>query len=163
MATTREDVYPGCALRVPAPVGSADPVPRFSASAGCWQLCGAVTAYTLARACEDPAFIHQLAVYTYTAQHAGGRSKTWPAFMPPGRMGALTVRDVLQAAPGGLRDARLREWGASVWADLRYEQPCAEALVASTQSSQVCTNLPPPVPFPSEGRGSPEAQPAGGG
>jgi Family of unknown function (DUF5946) len=124
---------------------------RYNASAECWQLYGELTVYTVAWGYRDGAFIHQLAVDVYGAQHAGEhvrpigvafaliglylvfergysglqvqqthtlmarRSKTWPRFAPPDRVGALTVWDVLQAEPGAARDGMLRRWGRSVW------------------------------------------------
>lgn len=42
---------------------------RYNASAECWQLYGELSAYTVTRG--DSAFIHQLAVDAYGAQHAG--------------------------------------------------------------------------------------------
>ena len=120
---------------------------RYNASAACWQLYGVLTVYTVAWGYGDGAFIHQLAVDAYGAQHAGEhvrpigvafaliglylafergysglqvqqthsvmarRSKTWPRFAPPGHVGDLTVRGVLEAAPGAARDSTLRRWG----------------------------------------------------
>lgn len=60
---------PGCGLRVPVSAACADE--RYNASAECWQAYGELSAYTLARGYG--AFIHQLAVDTYAAQHSGER------------------------------------------------------------------------------------------
>jgi len=105
--------------------------------------------YTLAH--PDPAFIHQLSVDAYTAQHADATTKPiavvfalmglylhleknftgkqvqrahmkmarqrkeWPRLALPENKAAITVAEVLAAAPGPLRDARIEEWCASVW------------------------------------------------
>jgi len=58
---------PGCSVRLP--ISEAQPDERYHASAECWQLYGEVAAYTLTRG--DKAFIHQLAVDVYCAQHVG--------------------------------------------------------------------------------------------
>jgi hypothetical protein len=45
-----------------------------------------------------------------------GRTKrNWGDFTIPSTCAALTVRDVLDAAPGPIRDAKLMEWARSVW------------------------------------------------
>ena len=46
-------------------------------------------------------------------------------------MNWLTVRDVLQVPPGEARDARLRQWSASVWAAWAAEHDHVRALVES--------------------------------
>jgi hypothetical protein len=43
------------------------------------------------------------------------RSKQWPTFPRPEGISALTVYDVLQAAPGEARDSILMRWAAAVW------------------------------------------------
>jgi hypothetical protein len=63
----REIECPGCGLILPADGDVLDP--DFNASAACRDLMYEVTYYTLAL--SDPFFLHQLAVDTYAAQHAG--------------------------------------------------------------------------------------------
>jgi hypothetical protein len=58
---------PGCGARLPVEEGHADG--RHNASAACWRLSGEVNAYTLTRGDREDAFIHQLQVDTYAAQH----------------------------------------------------------------------------------------------
>ena len=41
--------------------------------------------------------------------------KDWPQLEPPEQCAAITVADVLRAAPGACRDAMIREWMAAVW------------------------------------------------
>lgn len=60
-------ICPGCGLNLPSAEEQLDD--RYNASTACRQLYGELTAYTLSLADID--FIHQLAVDTYTAQHAG--------------------------------------------------------------------------------------------
>jgi hypothetical protein len=43
------------------------------------------------------------------------RSKDWPRFIPPAKVGAVTVADVLAAGPGPQRDAAILAWCTSVW------------------------------------------------
>jgi hypothetical protein len=62
-------VCPGCGLDLPGQGGLSD---RFNASEECWRLYGELSAYTLTRA--GSGFIHQHAVDSYGAQHAGGAS-----------------------------------------------------------------------------------------
>jgi Family of unknown function (DUF5946) len=50
------------------------------------------------------------------------RSKQWPRFDPPPNVGPLTVADVLAVEPGPLRDQKLMDWCASVWAAWSSEQ-----------------------------------------
>jgi uncharacterized protein DUF5946 len=58
----------GCGVRLPVAEG-AFPDARYNASAECWRLYGELTAYTMAWGHQDGAFIHQLAVDAYGAQH----------------------------------------------------------------------------------------------
>jgi hypothetical protein len=58
---------PGCGLILPSVEEQLDD--RYNASSACRQLYGELTAYTLSLLDAD--FIHQIAVDTYTAQHAG--------------------------------------------------------------------------------------------
>lgn len=152
---------PGCGLRLPPTKTFADE--RFSASAECWQAYGDLAGYTLSH--PDPAFLHQLAVDAYAAQHAGprmrpitlafaliglylvhergysgrevqkahmllaSRTKQWPSFAPPTSPGALTVQDVLQAAPGIERDLALEGWSAAVWEAWKPAHDQVERLV----------------------------------
>ncbi len=44
------------------------------------------------------------------------RSKVWPRFEPPARVGLVTILDVMQGQPGAERDAALMRWAQSVWA-----------------------------------------------
>lgn len=62
------------------------------------------------------------------------RSKSWPRFPPPGRVGGLTVWDVMQAAPGERRDTMLRHWGQSVWEAWGREHAHVQALVESVMA-----------------------------
>lgn len=64
---------PGCGAHLPATDAPTDA--RYNASAECWQLNGELTVYTLTRGDRDGAFIHQLAVDAYAAQHASEHSK----------------------------------------------------------------------------------------
>lgn len=48
--------------------------------------------------------------------HVGRTKSDWPTFARSGFVGALTVRDVLEASAGGDRDAALEAWAGSVWA-----------------------------------------------
>ena len=43
------------------------------------------------------------------------RRKHWPRFNLPETRGDVTVRDVMNVAPGPERDAMIRRWCASVW------------------------------------------------
>ena len=58
---------PGCGVQLPAT--NAYTPDRYNASAGCWQLYGELSAYTLTH--DDGTFLHQHAVDTYAAQHVG--------------------------------------------------------------------------------------------
>jgi hypothetical protein len=54
---------------------------RYNVSAACWQLNGELNAYTLTRGDRETAFIHQLQVDAYGAQHvAVGQPSIGPAF-----------------------------------------------------------------------------------
>jgi hypothetical protein len=65
---------PGCGLHLPISDAPADA--RYNASPECWWLYGELTGYTVAKGYEDGAFIHQLLVDTYAAQHARGDGPT---------------------------------------------------------------------------------------
>src|SRR5262249_36933059 len=67
MATPRYSDCPGCGLRLPVEDGHAEE--RYNASAACWRLNGELNAYTLTRGDQESAFIHQLQVDAYGAQH----------------------------------------------------------------------------------------------
>lgn len=41
--------------------------------------------------------------------------RTWPSFTRPDGFAALTVQDVLEAAPGEARLRRIRDWARAVW------------------------------------------------
>ena len=43
------------------------------------------------------------------------RKREWPKFDLPDERGVITVADVLSEPPGLPRDAKIREWCASVW------------------------------------------------
>ncbi|HEV2237003.1 MAG TPA: DUF5946 family protein [Ktedonobacterales bacterium] len=62
---------PGCGLRLVADP-AAIPAP-WDASAECWGLYGALSAYTITRGRDE--FIHQHVVDAYGAQHVGPRSR----------------------------------------------------------------------------------------
>jgi len=62
---------PGCGLILPSADEHLDD--RYHASSACKQLYDELTAYTLSL--RDADFIHQLAIDTYTAQHAGAGIK----------------------------------------------------------------------------------------
>lgn len=157
---------PGCGVRLPVSE-EAFGDERYNASAECWQLYGELSAYTVEQGYSNGAFIHQMAVDAYGAQHAreygsaiglafaliglylacergysgkqvqhmhmllAQRSKIWPRFTPPHQSGALTVWDVLQAPPGEQRDAKLRQWGRSVWDAWSPEHKRVQSLFAS--------------------------------
>jgi hypothetical protein len=55
--------------------------------------------------------------------------RNWPRFTPPAALAALTVADVLAAAPAD-RDAALRRWAASVWAVWRDDHAHVRELIA---------------------------------
>jgi len=55
-----------------------------------------------------------------------GRTKRqWGTFEMPRERAALTVLDVVNAAPGPDRDAMLMKWAASVWASWSHTHPWA--------------------------------------
>ena len=58
---------PGCGVRLPVVEDNRDG--RYNASAACWLLNGELNAYTLTRGDHESAFIHQLQVDAYGAQH----------------------------------------------------------------------------------------------
>ena len=62
---------PGCQLKLPDQ--HLDLPDRTNASGECLQLCSDLMCYTVAK--QDPEFIHQHAVDTYAAQHAGGPTR----------------------------------------------------------------------------------------
>jgi hypothetical protein len=62
---------PGCRLRHPNQ--NREPPDRTNASGECMQLYSDLMCYTVAK--QDPEFIHQHAVDTYAAQHAGGTAR----------------------------------------------------------------------------------------
>jgi hypothetical protein len=66
-------VCPGCGLRSPRSDDEATNL-QVNASAVCQRLCHELSLDTLSHG--DPFFIHQVAVDTYAAQHAGPASKT---------------------------------------------------------------------------------------
>ncbi|HEY8894696.1 MAG TPA: DUF5946 family protein [Niastella sp.] len=41
--------------------------------------------------------------------------RPWPAISLPAKRGDITVLDVMAAAPGPERDARIQDWAACVW------------------------------------------------
>jgi hypothetical protein len=57
--------------------------------------------------------------------------KVWPTFELPNQMGAITISDVLKAAPGQMRDARIKEWCTSVW---RACENCHERVASPVRS-----------------------------
>lgn len=59
------------------------------------------------------------------------RTKNWPRFPRPAHTGALTVQDVVNAAPGAERDAMLMRWSQSVWDAWGHEHARVKALIAS--------------------------------
>lgn len=62
-----------------------------------------------------------------------GRTKrSWGDFEIPSSRAALTVADVLQAEPGSVRDARLMQWAAAVWANWNY---------AHARTAETCLRL----------------------
>ncbi len=63
---------PGCRLKLPD--HHRDPPDRINASGECFQLYSDLMCYTVAK--QDPEFIHQYAVDTYAAEHAGGSTRT---------------------------------------------------------------------------------------
>lgn len=65
MVTPAWPACPGCGVRLPS--ADASPDARYNASAACQQLYGELSSDTLL--CGYGAFIHQLAVDTYAAQH----------------------------------------------------------------------------------------------
>lgn len=65
---------PGCGVRLPISEDAFGDE-RYNASAECWQLYGELSAYTAERGYSSGAFIHQLAVDAYGAQHAGASGR----------------------------------------------------------------------------------------
>jgi len=64
-------ICPGCGLKLASNVQSINE--RFNTSGACWQLYGKLSVFTLSL--RDKAFIHQLIVDTYAAQHSGPKVK----------------------------------------------------------------------------------------
>jgi len=64
-------VCPGCRLNLPDQ--HLDPPDHIHASGECFQVFSDLQCYTVAK--QDPEFIHQHAVNTYEAQHAGGPTR----------------------------------------------------------------------------------------
>ncbi|HVP00173.1 MAG TPA: DUF5946 family protein [Bryobacteraceae bacterium] len=54
--------------------------------------------------------------------HLGKARRIWPRIELPQAAASLTVRDVLDAAPGDKRDAKLLEWCGAVWASWSHAQ-----------------------------------------
>lgn len=46
--------------------------------------------------------------------------REWPQFTPPVESADVTVRDVMQAAPGAKRDEMIIKWATAVWASWRH-------------------------------------------
>ena len=66
----------------------------------------------------------------------GKTRRSWPELEWPTHTASLTVRDVLNASPGDVRDAVLLDWCAAVWASWNHAQPwtrqiCDELLAES--------------------------------
>jgi hypothetical protein len=60
---------------------------------------------------KDYSGTHVQRVHTLLAR----RRKQWPSFRLPESRGGITVREVMNVAPGPERDAMIRRWCASVW------------------------------------------------
>src|SRR5262245_20110610 len=67
MTTPLYSDCPGCGARLP--VEEESPDSRYNTSDACWQRYGELNAYTLTRGDRESAFIHQLQVDAYGAQH----------------------------------------------------------------------------------------------
>lgn len=57
------------------------------------------------------------------------KSKDWPLFTPPSRVGAVTVADVLAVTPGEKRDKAIMAWCGSVWGRWAEEHKRIRTLV----------------------------------
>ena len=57
--------------------------------------------------------------------------KLWPKVELPNQMGEITISDVLQATPGQMRDAMIKEWCASVWRAYKNSHATVASLVRS--------------------------------
>lgn len=68
MDTCPDRTCPGCGVRLPVSEAQSDG--RYNASVECRRLYDELSAYTVTRG--DAAFIHQLGVDAYAAQHSGG-------------------------------------------------------------------------------------------
>jgi hypothetical protein len=56
-------------------------------------------------------------------------SKQWPRFDPPGRVGSVTVGDVVAVDAGPPRDEAIMRWCASVWSAWSAEHARVRAMV----------------------------------
>jgi hypothetical protein len=59
------------------------------------------------------------------------RKREWPKFDLPESRGEITIADVLSELPGERRDAKIREWCASVWAAYADSHQQVRDLVSS--------------------------------
>lgn len=59
----------------------------------------------------------------------GRHKQTWPSFALPADRGSMTVRDVMAAPPGPLRDNAIHEWSAAVWNAFRDSRDAVEDLL----------------------------------
>ena len=60
----------------------------------------------------------------------GQRKRTWPAWTLPQDRGAMTVVDVMRAAPGPDRDKAIDDWCVAVWSAFRANRDAIVALLA---------------------------------
>jgi uncharacterized protein DUF5946 len=67
MASPRYSHCPGCGVSLP--VAEDYPDSPYNSSSACWRLYGELNAYTLTRGDHASAFVHQLQVDAYAAQH----------------------------------------------------------------------------------------------
>jgi hypothetical protein len=71
----------------------------------------------------------------------GKTRRVWPKLEFPEAGASLTVRDVLNAAPGDARDAMLMDWCSAVWASwahaLPYTRQICDELLAKSFSRRV--------------------------
>lgn len=63
-----------------------------------------------------------------------GRQRDWPRFTLPAERGAMTVCDVMRAAPGGERDRAIEAWCASVWEAYASCHAAARALAREARA-----------------------------
>ena len=59
------------------------------------------------------------------------RKREWPKFDLPESRGEITIADVLREPPGKDRDAKIRDWCASVWAAYADNHQKVRDLVSS--------------------------------